>query len=213
MTEVAVGSNQWRKMTRLDESVFLVEGLLSADECDHVIKLAIANRLKPSITLQGRVTAVRQSTTTFLDVRRDPVLTSVATRVGRLTGLPGLMEHSEHLQVVHYQSGGFYKTHQDTTESLRRFLTVLLYLNEPAQGGGTVFPYAQGHRACTESCDGPGELCQASCTGIQVEARKGRAVLFYNYHLDNRTINQAVHHAGCRVIEGEKFVANFWVNF
>jgi len=68
----------------------------------------------------------------------------------------------------------------------QRVATLVMYLNEPARGGGTTFPDV----------------------GLEVAPVRGNAV-FFSYdraHPSTRTL-----HGGAPVIEGEKWVATKWL--
>ena len=68
-------------------------------------------------------------------------MTRVENRVAAWTHLP--VSHQEDIQVLRYGIGQFYKVHADTLrddEAGVRVATVLVYLNEPSEGGETAFP-------------------------------------------------------------------------
>lgn len=119
--------------------------------------------------------------------------------------------------------------HHDSTNFLCRYITVLYYLNDvPAVcGGHTFFPAAVNYSSAFAgaagrvSCEGGGE------EGLAVAARKGRAVVFYNYLQENNgdstpKIDPAAVHAACPLVAAEKgrcgpdrlekYAANHWVN-
>jgi prolyl 4-hydroxylase len=74
----------------------------------------------------------------------DPHSLAVHERIENLTRIP--RENAEHLQILRYEQGEFYKTHHDyipyekDRQSGPRILTVFLYLNDVEAGGGTNFP-------------------------------------------------------------------------
>ena len=77
-----------------------------------------------------------------------------------------------------------------------RFVTLLMYLNEPTAGGQTAFPKA------TDPATGK--------AGLAIHPGKGSAVLFYNLLPDGNADTETLH-AALPVIEGEKWLANFWI--
>ena len=106
--------------------------------------------------------------------------------------------NAEEMQVVHYVNGQKYDPHHDWGthgEPTSRLITLLLYLTnqESEQAGGeTSFPKGMGGK------------------GFRVRPVKGNAVLFYNLLEDGNGDDLALH-AALPVIEGEKWLANFWV--
>ena len=77
-----------------------------------------------------------------------------------------------------------------------RYVTLLLYLNEPTAGGQTAFPKA------TDPATGK--------QGLAIHPGKGSAVLFYNLLPDGNADSETLH-AALPVIEGDKWLANFWI--
>ena len=94
-----------------------------------------------------------------------------------------------------YLPGQEYAPHHDFGDDgtpEQRFLTLLLYIQLPDQGGATSFPKA---------FDGK---------GLQVIPARGDAVLFYNMLPDGNGDDLALH-AGMPVQKGEKWVCNLWI--
>lgn len=110
---------------------------------------------------------------------------------------------AEALQLVHYDVGQEYTAHHDfgydgmfsNKKQPQRFATVLLYLNEPEEGGETEFP--RWVNAETRE-------------GLAVEPKIGKAVLFYS-QLGDGNMDDWSHHAALPVEEGEKWLMNLWV--
>jgi prolyl 4-hydroxylase len=106
--------------------------------------------------------------------------------------------HGEDLQVLRYETGGRYDPHYDyfsasTPDDIsgvhlhgQRVATVILYLNEPEQGGDTAFVDRD----------------------LRVTPTKGNAVFFSYLSADpsSKTL-----HAGLPVLAGEKWIANKWL--
>ena len=174
--------------------------LLSADECDALIALA-QPRLSRSLTVATRadgqeVSADRTSQGMFFERGETPLVAAIEARLSRLLRWPA--DRGEGLQVLRYGPGAEYKPHYDyfepsdpgtatlTRRGGQRVATVILYLSEPRQGGGTVFPELQ----------------------LEVAPRRGNAV-FFSYdrpHPSSRTL-----HGGAPVIAGEKWIATKWL--
>ena len=180
--------------------VVVLGNLLSAEECDALIDAA-KPQLARSLTVETKtggeeLNPDRTSSGMFFTRGQNPVVARVEARIARLVGWP--VENGEGIQVLHYRPGAEYKPHYDyfdpdepgTPTILRRggqrVATVVMYLNEPARGGGTTFPDV----------------------GFEVAPKRGNAV-FFSYdrpHPATRTL-----HGGAPVIEGEKWVATKWL--
>jgi len=180
--------------------IVLFGGLLSDDECDELIAAA-RPRLSRSETVMNdtggsEVHASRTSDGMFFGRGESPLCERIEQRIATLLRWP--LTHGEGLQVLHYTAGAEYKPHYDyfdpaqpgTSAVLRRggqrVGTLVMYLNTPARGGGTVFPDA----------------------GLEIAPTRGHAV-FFSYdrpHPASRTL-----HGGAPVTEGEKWVATKWL--
>lgn len=125
----------------------------------------------------------------------DPHVQNVMAKMEEVTFIP--WDHYESLQILQYEPGQFYNTHNDMgPRQIRlscgpRILTFFLYLSDVEEGGETGFPNI----------------------GIKVTPKKGRAVLWpsvLNHDLsmqDSRTNHQA--HP---VVRGTKLAANAWIH-
>lgn len=174
--------------------------LLAPEECDQLIDLA-RPRMARSLTVQTRTggqetSPDRTSNGMFFNRGEHPVVTAIEARIARLVDWP--VTHGEGLQVLNYRKGAEYKPHYDYFDPAepgsptilqrggQRVATLVMYLNEPVQGGGTVFPDI----------------------GLEVAPQKGNAV-FFSYdrpHPSTRTL-----HGGAPVLAGEKWVATKWL--
>jgi prolyl 4-hydroxylase len=180
--------------------VVVLGNLLSAEECDALIESArpqLARSLTVATKTGGEeLNPDRTSSGTFFARGQTPEVTRIEARIARLLNWP--IENGEGLQVLHYRPGAEYKPHYDyfdpdepgTPTILKRggqrLATLVMYLSEPARGGGTTFPDA----------------------GLEVAPVRGNAV-FFNYdrpHPATRTL-----HGGAPVIEGDKWVATKWL--
>ncbi len=173
--------------------------LLSDEECDQMIALA-RPRLARSLTVATQtggeeVNADRTSDGMFFQRGESELVARIETRLARLLNWP--VENGEGLQILHYLPGAQYKPHYDyfepsepgTPTILRRggqrVATIIMYLSEPEQGGGTTFPDVQ----------------------LEVAPKRGNAV-FFSYdrpHPATRTL-----HGGAPVLAGEKWIATKW---
>ena len=112
----------------------------------------------------------------------------------------------ESFQVIQYNPNEHYDYHYDAydiheTEKYKKYCgqrgnrikTVLVYLNDVEEGGGTGF-----------------DSIPAYSETIEVKPKKGRMVVFYNLN-DDGTINKGSRHAGLPIIKGEKWAFNLWL--
>jgi len=175
----------------------VLENLLAAEECEELIALA-QPRLKRALTVasdgSNQVDQRRTSEGMFFTLNELPLVGRIEQRLATLLGMP--VSHGEGLQILHYLPGQEYEPHFDwfdpqqpgydtiTAVGGQRVASVVMYLNTPAQGGGTAFP----------------EL------GLTVTARRGAAVYFAYEGGDQQSL-----HAGLPVQRGEKWIATKWL--
>ena len=174
--------------------------LLAEEECNAMIALA-QPRMQRSRTVNTadgseQVHVDRTSDGMFFQRAENEIARRVEARIARLLNWP--VENGEGLQVLRYAPGAEYKPHHDyfapqepgTATILKRggqrVGTLVMYLNDPVKGGGTVFPEVP----------------------LQVLPRRGNAVFFSYASPDpgTRTL-----HGGAPVVEGEKWIATKWL--
>ncbi|XP_067627169.1 prolyl 4-hydroxylase subunit alpha-1 [Eurosta solidaginis] len=147
---------------------------------------------------QSIISPVRTSQFSFMPKTTHRVLETIDMRVEDMTNLN--MTFAEDHQFQNYGIGGHYAQHHDyfhpdtdvkifsSPEMGNRIATVLFYLTDVEQGGGTAFPYLKR----------------------LLMPKKGSAVFWYNLHAygepDRRTL-----HGGCPIIAGSKWVLNRWI--
>ena len=130
----------------------IVEGLLTPDECAHMLNHVALAAAASGITQSDRTP---QRTGTVLCLRHqsgDLVLAGMLSRLSKLLGVP--TDRFEECQMVLYGNSERYSLHHDCLEPRRlsrlpshqRVATVLVYLTDlPAScGGGTSFPRFNG---------------------------------------------------------------------
>eukprot|EP01097_Dermamoeba_algensis_P008264 TRINITY_DN5443_c0_g1_i1.p1 TRINITY_DN5443_c0_g1~~TRINITY_DN5443_c0_g1_i1.p1 ORF type:complete len:244 (+),score=46.72 TRINITY_DN5443_c0_g1_i1:617-1348(+) len=183
------------------------------------------------------VSNTRRSQTNWISQDAHDQIADIYLRASILTGTPAI--HSEGLQFLHYQPGGFYHPHCDyfaepachpyPSESRHqpnpipdsgylyhpnRFVTLLLYLNDVEEGGGTSFNRVLGQNENDNPWQRGGD--DISCAkGFVSQPKKGRALMFYNllprhYRFDPCG-DRSSEHVACQVTKGEKWAANFWI--
>lgn len=182
--------------------IVLLGNVLGDDECDAIAEMS-RNRFVRSTTVDAITGASREHesrTSQSAGIRRaeTELVSRIDARLAALANWP--VDHAETLQLQKYQVGNEYRPHVDwfdpalsgTARHLadggQRLGTIILYLSDVDEGGGTSFP----------------EL------GLDVHPHKGCALFFRNttpYGLpDQKTL-----HAGLPVEKGTKIIANKWL--
>ncbi|EXC05706.1 Prolyl 4-hydroxylase subunit alpha-1 [Morus notabilis] len=198
---------------------FVYEGFLTDLECDHLISLA-KSELKRSavadnVSGKSKLSEVRTSSGMFIPKAKDPIVAGIEDKISTWTFLP--KENGEDMQVLRYEHGQKYDPHYDyfadkvnIARGGHRIATVLMYLTDVVKGGETVFPSAEEshhHKASTTDDD----LSECAKKGIAVKPRRGDALLFFSL-LPTAVPDTISLHAGCPVIEGEKWSATKWIH-
>ncbi|HEX5125720.1 MAG TPA: 2OG-Fe(II) oxygenase [Rhodocyclaceae bacterium] len=182
--------------------VVIFGDVLSAEECDEIIERSRA-KLKRSTTInpqtgQEFVIDRRTSEGAFFNRCEDDFITRIDRRVARLMNWP--LECGEGLQILRYGVGGEYRPHFDYFPPVdtgsaahianggQRVSTLIMYLNDVAAGGETIFPDAS----------------------ISVVPKKGAAV-YFRYCNTQGQIDPRTLHGGNPVLEGEKWIMTKWM--
>jgi prolyl 4-hydroxylase len=187
-------------LTLQQPRVVVFGGFLSDDECDALVAAAGPRMTRSETVINetggNEVNAARTSDGMFFGRGESALCERIEARIGALLNWP--VVNGEGLQVLHYRPGAEYKPHHDYFDPAQpgmaavlkrggqRVGTLVMYLNTPLQGGGTVFPDVQ----------------------LEVAPIKGNAV-FFSYeraHASTRTL-----HGGAPVIAGDKWVATKWL--
>lgn len=177
-----------------------LDAFVSDQEASHLIALAkdkLAQALVSSAK-SGVKSAGRTGMNCWIRHETDNVVGSLVDRVCDLVKLP--RNHAESIQMIYYGQDQQYKPHFDAwdpntergqrcmAKGGQRLLTCLMYLNTPTKGGGTIFPKLDK----------------------EVQAQKGRIVIFHNCHPNSIDRHPHSLHGGMPVIEGEKWACNLW---
>ncbi len=186
--------------TMKNPRIIVLGGFLSDAECDQMVALAgprmARSETVDNITGGSEVNVARTSRGMFFERGETGVIDRVEKRIAAMLSWP--VQNGEGLQVLHYQPGAEYKPHYDYFDPVhpgsatilkrggQRVGTLLMYLNTPKKGGGTIFPDV----------------------GLEVAPIKGNAC-FFSY--DRAHVNTKSLHGGSPVIEGEKWVATKWL--
>jgi len=185
--------------------LFKIPHFLSESEVAYLVSVGAKN-VKRSLTGDwGGVSETRTSKNTWIERNSSPIIEKIFQRASDLLKIDEkVLTHgrqhddgfAESLQLVHYDVDDKYDAHYDWgVEKGPRYITLLLYLNEPTAGGETCFPRAK------DANPDP---------GIIVSPKIGSAALFYNIMPDGNADIMSLH-AALPVHRGEKWLANFWI--
>lgn len=239
ITHVPVGNEAELVMETisLKPPVFRVRQFLSPDERSRIIELARSELRESHVVATADAgpnlstgedgsspkNPPRKSQTAWLvsDADDTGTLELVRRRAMALTVLPETVK-SERLQVLRYSAGGYFGAHHESTAFLRRYATLLYYLEGPGEGNGgeTAFPLGpdgdggvRGEAALAAAGEAIGSgdvrrVCDPSF-GVRATPTPGDAILFYNFGADGEVDRHAIH-AACEVTGGVKWAANHW---
>jgi prolyl 4-hydroxylase len=189
--------------TKSKESVNIKEypNFLTDEECDMIIALSKDNLTDSTVYTETENVinnSHRRSKQAWLYDNQNALIKSVSEKVAKLTNIP--IENQEPLQVVKYESGGFFNPHYDACDGDANFckrlnglsgarrITLLIYLNDEFTGGETIFP-------------------NVPYTAIP---KKGKAVMFTGTNDKDQIIEES-YHGGNPVKSGVKWVCNKWI--
>ena len=189
------------RVWNLNPLVVTIDGFADDDECAAAIRAAQGRLDRALVVGDGYVheeSALRTNTRAIVDHRRDGWLNGLCLKVSVALRLPAA--NAEPLNVLNYQPGEKFEPHSDGFDLYasgaeaeigrggQRLFTSIIYLNDVADGGDTVFP----------SLD------------LRIAPRKGRLLLFSNCWAGEREPCALSVHAGMPVATGEKWAATFW---
>lgn len=187
-------------MIKRNPDIMVFDNVLTQQECSELIEYA-STKIRPSNVVDRQTGEhvkhnARTSSGAMFRKSDTPLLRWMEEFSAELLKWP--YENSEGFQILNYQVGQEYKAHFDhfdpNTPSGKviadsvagnRVATLLFYLNDTEEGGGTDFPNLQ----------------------ITIMPKVGR-LAFFGFPDINNTIN--VLHAGLPPIKGEKWVAVNW---
>ncbi|XP_046465061.1 prolyl 4-hydroxylase subunit alpha-1 isoform X1 [Neodiprion pinetum] len=186
----------------LDPRIVIYHDVIYDEEIDTVKRMAQPRFKRATVqnykTGEVEIAHYRISKSAWLQEYEHPHVKAVSRRVEDLTSLT--VDTAEELQVVNYGIGGHYEPHFDFArreeknafKSLgtgNRIATVLYYMSDVEQGGGTVF----------------------TKINLALWPRKGSAAFWFNLK-PNGEGDYRTRHAACPVLTGSKWVANKWLH-
>jgi prolyl 4-hydroxylase len=180
--------------------VIVFGSLFSKEECQQLMDLASPkldrSRTVDRVTGGEEVNDARTSDGMFFQRGEGELVTKLEKRMAELMNWP--YENGEGLQILRYGPGNRYEPHNDYFDPKdsgtpvilarggQRVATLIVYLQSPEKGGGTVFPDV----------------------GFEVAPIAGNAV-FFSYNKPHATTKTL--HGGQPIIQGEKWIATKWV--
>jgi len=181
---------------------YRIRNLLSDYECDQIIGKGFELGFKRSTVADtADVDPTRTSETIWIERRKSKVVDRVIRRIADIVQIDESMlnmsKSAETIQLVKYKKDQYYNYHHDygTDRPNSRYITFLMYLNTPEEGGETAFREAQ---------------CFGRKEALSFKARKGEAMFFYNILPDGNADTHTLH-SGTHVRKGEKFMTNLWI--
>ena len=188
-------------IARVEKPVVVVlDNLLSSEECDEMVNLAIKKKMSRSVVIDSQtgnlsVNAARTSSGTFFRLNETELITRLERRIAEVMNCP--IQNGEELQILKYEIGEEYKPHFDylsaghkvhLVKGGQRISTLIMYLNDVVSGGETIFP----------------EI------GLSIVPKKGSAV-YFEYCNSLGQVDPLTLHGGSPVIQGEKWIATKWM--
>jgi prolyl 4-hydroxylase len=176
--------------------IFLARDVLTPADCAAMIKMIDADRHPSGILSDHPDPGFRTSETCNVDPRHPRVI-AIEQKIHAVMGIQP--EHGETIQGQRYAPGQQFKTHHDfffTSQSYwpkeeraggQRTWTAMVFLNQPEEGGHTLFPEA----------------------GVRVAPRAGNLLTWNNLDKDGAP-NPFSAHAGTPVVKGLKYVITKW---
>ncbi|XP_038686039.1 probable prolyl 4-hydroxylase 12 isoform X2 [Tripterygium wilfordii] len=184
--------------------VFLYEGFLSDEECDHLISLARGSKKTTRGDEDGSgsigMNGIFSSSETPLDEEDDKV-TRVQERISAWTFIP--KGNGKPPVVMHYglekaeQKFDYYGNKSKLRSSEPLLATVVLYLSNVTQGGEILFPNSEPKKKIWSDC--------AKTSNI-LRPIKGNAILFFTRH-PNASPDTSSAHVRCPVLNGDMWYA------
>lgn len=125
-----------------------------------------------------------------------PLFKRILAITNHNTGYGLVEDGQEHFAIIQYNPTDEYTPHCDgSCDGMKhmkggRVATAVMYLKSPDVGGGTIF----------------------TNTNLHIKPRNN-TVIFFSYRGEDGTMddNRYTEHSGCPVVEGEKWIATFWM--
>ncbi|SKA77166.1 2OG-Fe(II) oxygenase superfamily protein [Prosthecobacter debontii] len=196
-TLLNAGCQRFAQVGDADFQLYIGVDFLSQDLCRSLSEKIKQNSLPSTLTTMEKDLEFRTSSTSHLDILKDPEVIDLDRWIAESLGIP--LEYSEPIQGQVYGPGQQFKLHTDyftprTPEfvehaSIRgqRTWTFMVYLEAPEEGGSTFFKKLN----------------------LAVPCRAGTAVVWNNLKADG-SVNPHSLHEGTKVHSGMKVIITKW---
>ena len=190
-----------------DPHICYYDNFVTDEECEFIINVSKPHMKRARVSdksLDISSYKGRTNESYWIPLNKYDIMKRLCLRIAIEIGVP--FKHFESFQVIHYTEGQEYKYHYDAYDKNNvekyqeycgqrgnRLKTVLCYINDVQEGGGTGFDSIEGRQE-----------------PLIVDPVKGRMVVFQNVHEDG-SLHKQSRHAGLPVISGEKWAFNLWV--
>jgi len=172
-----------------------IDNFLSEKECNDLIIFSETKTYEKSKVLsetESILSENRESQQLWILDDDNYVVKKISDFCSKFTNKP--LKNMEHLQLVKYDIGGYFKEHYDpepyfTSDTNDRIYTFIIYLNDNFDGGTTYFK----------------ELNK------NIIPKKGKAVLFKSLDNNGKLLKKSLHQ-GSEVTKGIKYMCNKWIH-
>ena len=126
--------------------IYVIDNFMSPADCEEIFA-AFEPKLETSQTMskdgqqQENPFGRRSRQFTMSPKAWSPLISKLVNAMDATSMQP--FANGQHLTVTHYNEGDGYELHVDTSHSVGRVATALIFLREPESGGETVFPWAR----------------------------------------------------------------------
>ena len=216
--------------------IYMADNIFTAEECQRLIKVA-----QPQMTISNVIgsdgkrkdsKSRKAKQTGLLDNMGDGIVKIFRERMANMALMP--VESAEPLSVIRYDASDHYGLHFDSSLTVGRLATVMVYLNDvdEGHGGHTVFPWAQRTEAAMHHPDvlGTGRdidelrainveppiagVCKEDSDSLLIKPQTGRVVVWFNHQPDLKRESYAAMHGGCPVSgKKPKWIATLWIKW
>ena len=197
-----------------DPYIYTIDNFLTSKQCNFIINISKDNMCLASVSTMYDESKFkpgeykgRTNTSYWIPHDKYPETLEIAKSIAKKIGCN--YKCFENFQVIHYNENEEYKYHYDAfnpnePEKYKKYCsgpnsrgnrlrTVLVYLNDVKEGGGTGFDRLDEYEK-----------------EVVIKPQMGRMVVFNNVN-DDGSINLKSRHAGLPVIKGEKWAFNLWL--